>query len=621
MKVYSRNEAVPAVAVTLATRGDRVQPILFTSQLGGTDTYSGWVGRSLDLVITFAKVTILRDWSTSQAQLELVAPITRDGKIATLPDLSLVRGGNNPYLGEDDEIRIYMGYLPSRKTPITADLLDEHPIDLIYPDDPHVVTFTPGSKELFKSDCTRPLCPVFWGFIDTINFVGNSKSGCKYVILCRDRTRVLADTKLISIPSLLGSGKAGATGLRHRIAREVIKASTGRLFSTGNVAQDAKVDANTWKEVVDGETHSTWDLANGEIVNRSQQTAAADTQPEEDPALWVRYATHMTMDIKARPRSHVWVQRPPLNKSNGAQVFNVINVNPLEVLSYLAQTEERPTDFFASHVNGDYVLAPRVMDTSGFYDPQRMYRTYFFMQWPCGMAEPLDNQKIISLRVLSSSVATFNRFVVAATDTSGGNASFLQNIQVVLTHSPWELHGRKYTDIDSGEVIEINPPSRNQIISDSNLSTYDNKVGGALILALNAAAAFGRDAKGVEFSILGDPTFYPGEAVRLYNTVLHDEKVMVHLGNVDSVKEANDASKGISALGNIPDEKLKRDKYVYGKDDYDGILNHAGLGQTSKAPDSLVLPVYKVRNVQHIFTAKGDNLSYVTRIRAVSNYG
>lgn len=613
MKIYTREESVPAIAIVLATRDDSVQPILFTSQYGNTDSYTdgenNWNGRRLQWVVNYAKITILRDWSTSQAQITLTTPLPdRSDFIPQLPDISAMRGGDYPFLSEEDEIRVYMGYVQTRSTPITADMLDEYPCDYVTPEYAAALSLELDKLPVpaWTQDPCKPMCPVFWGFIDTVNLTGSSKGGVQITILCRDRTRVFSNTRLVSIQSLLGKTKKGALGLRDVIVKDIAKAATGQLFSTDDAARDSATQIKAWKDIdTDLLTNVTWKDQDGQsdtLTGGVKDTAAW----EEDPSLWTRMANLSVMSPTASPRFHIWLRRPPLNKSHGAQIFNSINVNPLEVLGFLARSEERVTDFYASHVNGDFIIGPRVLDTSGFYDPLRMYRTYFFKQWPCGYPPPPDNQKIISIRVLSSSVATFNRYVVSSSEPNGTSQSFINGIQVVLTTSPYKYRNRK-----------VSPPCRTQIIVDGNLTSYDNPTGGAIALALATAQGFGRDSQGVEFKVIGDPTLYPGEAVRVYNTILHDYKAQTHSGTKEGIAETKEQVDRLTGLGY--DKTIKQGRGVVlqeGKNDYADLLS---LGGTETDKDNFVLPVYMIRNIQHIFSAQNED-GFTTRIRAAANY-
>ena len=319
------------------------------------------------------------------------------------------------------------------------------------------------------------------------------------------------------------------------------------------------------------------------------------------------------MDYLSRPRFHIWVQRPPLVKSQGGgSVFQVINRSPIEIIQFLAATEERPIDFFASHINGDFVFGPRVLDSSGFSDRLRSYRTYFFRDWPRDKPKPNANQTIIAMKSTTSTLATYNRFVVVDSNTNGPTSATLgENVRVSMEVLPWIL---------SGDDRKVKPPCRTMIVFDGALSTYQNATGGALVVGLAASRIWARDITAVQMTVLGDPTFYPSEAVRVYNTILHDTNTLVDPGTKEtnlkrerSIEEFNATNAAgeptTTAAGAAPvqeqsnqvEQALRNSTVVTDKND-------------------LVLPVYKVRSVNHKIVTQGKNAGYTTEIGMISDY-
>jgi hypothetical protein len=623
MKTFSSQQPVPAAVVTAATMDTNIQPVLFSTQYGYRDKDTSvredvplkWVIRSL-------RVTLVRDWNICQAQITLTTSIpSRGDRLPPLPNLYKYRKGNYPYLSKDDEIRIYAGYIDSHTTPICVEMLDERSMDLC-----------PGGGGGWKHDPEKPLCPIFWGFVDTIHCVGSSEGGVQLILQCRDRMRVLADTKILSIPSLIGSKrdtrtKGGATGRRDEIIYDIYRATTSQLYVTGG--DDTAGEQKCWKKVYgaykdgrrnneeeeDGGLLYTAYIGAGDVTKRdptwknSNADDAPDISPEEDPALWLRKCTHSIMRPDASPRLSIWVQRPPLQKSHMAATFQVYKRSPLEVLMYLASQEERVTDFYASHINGDYVFGPRVLDTSGFDDPHRMHRTYFFRTVPDCIDRPLPNQMVLSLRSSSTSVASFNRLVIVNPEANGGNRSFLDSIQLTMEFSTFGAEGRAIT-----------PPCRTQIVEDAALSTYGNPLGGAVVTALSTARLWGRDIEGVELTVLGDPTLYPSEAIKLWGSVLHDEGTSVVTGTDESLKELEKEQLKAQLMTEDISLQKPKDKPV----DISTLVDiKAGRTLTTNKgndPSSWVLPVYKVRLVQHILSTQGADEGFITRIRAVADY-
>ena len=127
MKTFSTQQPVPAAMITAATMANNIQPVLFTTQYGYSDT-NKTVREDVPLkwVIRGLRVTTVRDWNISQAQITLTTSIpSRTDTLPPLPNLKKYRGGNYPYLSKDDEIRIYAGYIDSHNTPLCVEMLDE----------------------------------------------------------------------------------------------------------------------------------------------------------------------------------------------------------------------------------------------------------------------------------------------------------------------------------------------------------------------------------------------------------------------------------------------------------------------------------------------------------------
>lgn len=614
MRYFTHKESIPAAAVTYSGMG-AIQPILFTTQRGYTDSSdaAGLQGRELVWSIRSVKVTIVRDWNTSVAQIVLTTELPQaNQKVPSLPDISSYRGGNYPYLTYEDEIRIYAGWIDSPSTPICAEMLDQYPLDLCPKDLEEQGRCGPAGEYSFKADMSKPLVPIFWGFIDTINVVADK--GIQCVLQCRDRSRIFSDTKIISIPELQGSNALAsdegglATGDRSGMLLSIARSATGTFIEDVNQGSRTR-----WKQVLGSEEEGTKVFTGYE---GDPNIELNKLEPPEDPAGWIRAAVFKPMDIEGRPRFHRWVQRPPYKKGNGAAVFQILNRSPMEVVQFLANTEERPTDFYASHVNGDFVFAPHVLDTSGFYDENRMYRTYFFKSYPLCMADnpPPVNQMIISMRSASSSLGTYNRYIIVDSETSGGYGDFIENIQMAMEIDNWNVVGRK-----------VMPPSRNFIIYDGSLGSYDggNKAGAALLTGITAGRTTSREMAAMSMTVVGDPTLYPNEAVRVYNSVLHDFATSINPGTPESIQALEEQQvkwEQLSQLSfkeefmNHKDEFLSFENNTIAQEEISKIDNYrAYTGPT-------ILPVYKIRSVQHNITTGGNDIGFTTKVEMITDY-
>lgn len=680
-RIYTPEEPYPVACITLASGLNNYQNILFQTRFDAKGLYSysknpgittlteeqareltgefvdeegnptsepqddEGCSQKLRWAIKNISVSLFRDWSISEARVVLTAPLLDiNDTLPRLPNCYSTREGANPELTIEDEIRIYMGYVDSPTTLITRDMLDEVPIEMKQfekadsNNDNEVKSidiegFVQPNFELGK------LVPVFWGFIDKIDFDGSNKgSGNQIILSCRDRGRVLSDTTLINVPSLAGAFKGGQVntqpnGALWEVASDVARAVNGYQINVDGSANNENI---CWKRIItrkasertdglkpeelaelaivenDVEFYSAYTL-NNNVDERESSQAAAVTQ---DPSLFVRRASFKIMDYQTRPRFHMWLNRPPMTKKNGSSQWQILDKTPLSIIKWIAANEEKPLDFFTSHVNGDYCLVPRVLDVTGFYDENRMYRTYFYKDWPrvnpnngTTIEAPCENQLILNIRTFTTVIGTANRITVVDNSSMAGNGvAVLKGVKLTIDSIPFTLSDRL-----------IKPPCRLKLVYDGNLATYKSASGGALIVAMAYAAQFSRDVGGCEFSVLGDPTFYPGEAVRVYNTFLHDNYYKSQTGLFSDILQKQLTFDEFSQLYSETDapaaSKETTENIVAADEESSKEVKkqvEAGTRETSK--EKLLLPVYKIRSIEHKLSTSGSKAGFITTI-------
>ena len=673
-RIFSSEEPYPAAVVTLASSESHYQNILFQTRFDAKGLYyysknpeisdlteeeaqealneqpeetisSKDCNIKLQWAIKNISVSLFRDWSISEARIVLTAPLDNiNAPLPKLPNCSDARGGKNPYLTMEDEIRIYMGYVENPTMIITPDMLDEVPIDM----EKLSLVNEEGTDKVIKERIEEAgfkqpkhtvgkLVPVFWGFIDKIDFDGSNRgTGNQVILSCRDRGRVLSDTTLINVPSLAGTFQGGQintqpTGALWEVASDVAKAVNGYQINQSGSDNSKNI---CWKRII---THDMTNRPNAftekerlelEIAQQNVEFYSAYTNTNnpnsrkssnfadatKDPSLFVRRASFKIMDYKTRPRFHMWLNRPPIAKKNGTSQWQILDKTPLSIIKWIAANEEKPLDFFTSHVNGDFCLVPRVLDVSGLSDEKRMYRTYFYRSWPKvvkgqPMDPPCENQLILNIRTFSTVIATANRITIVDNSSMAGNGvAVLKGVKLTVDSIPFSLSERT-----------IKPPCRLKLVYDGNLATYQNASGGALIVAMAYAAQFSRDIGGCEFSVLGDPTFYPGEAVRIYNTFLHDDFYKTQTGLFqDVLKKQNNFDKFAQRYSEqgAPSEGKEETLAIVEVDEESSeeIRNQRESGTVDTSIDNLLLPVYKVRSVEHKMSTSGSKAGFITTL-------
>jgi hypothetical protein len=366
------------------------------------------------------------------------------------------------------------------------------------------------------------IAPIFWGFIDSVDFISNSNAGVQIIYNLRDRSRILADTKLVTLPFLSrdASNKNTFEGLKHKTVESVYRATNGGIYLDNNYESASSL---AWRSGFDkGEVISLYEDADKKIIDtksvlaneRLKYTAAIENQ-----ARWVIANAFLSSgDILNKtdynnfdPLFHIWTLQPPLISGSANNTMQIINKSPFEILSHLAMTEVMPIDIFTSHINGHFMFAPRILDTTGLYDEQRGNRLYYFFD--CFDKLPEQRSLIKDIRVQTSTVGVYNRFTVLTADFNNPTNASLSGLTSIV-------------DIASANTRNRKVPIKQHVIVDPKIKASEgNKEGAAQALALTTASTMARDHTMIIFKIIGDSSFYPGEAVRIFNTVLHSKGI------------------------------------------------------------------------------------------------
>lgn len=469
------------------------------------------------------------------------------------------------------------------------------------------------------------LAPIFWGFIDTVDFIGSSNS-IQIIYNLRDRSRILADTKLITIPYLNeNKGERGAfEGLRHKTLEGVYRAANGGIYLDNNYKSASGLK---WREGFDvGEVITLYDNkidSSGRRINDQTdkiteiyKDALAEQRIKfsaaiEDPARWVIANSFLqASDIKGNtsyknydPLFHIWTLQPPLVSGSGATTMQIINKSPFEILGYMQVTEVMPIDYYCSHVNGHFIFGPRILDTSGLDDLDRGNRTYFFFD--CFDKLPQSRSLIKNIRVQTSTIGVYNRFTIAAADFNNATNASLSDLLSIVDITPVNTRNRKI-------------PIKQHIITDPKIAKEANKEGAAQALALTAASNMARDNTTIIMKVLGDASFNPGEAIRVFNTVLHSKDTFTFNGQTaTSSSFLKTLYEQVEKIKAAPKAQVDKDKKIANLSQVlETIRNNSGI-----FTDDLnnVLPMYKVRAITHTLKATGADAGFITKIVAVAD--
>jgi hypothetical protein len=459
------------------------------------------------------------------------------------------------------------------------------------------------------------IAPIFWGFIDSVDFISNSNAGVQIIYNLRDRSRILADTKLVTLPFLGtdANNKNTFEGLKHKTVESVYRATNGGIYLDNNYVSATSL---AWRSGFDkGQTINLYEDKDKKITDTKSALAKERlkfTAAIEDPARWVIANAFLSSgDLLNKtdynnfdPLFHIWTLQPPLISGSGNNTMQIINKSPFEILSYLAMTEVMSIDIFTSHINGHFMFAPRILDTTGLYDEQRGNRLYYFFD--CFDKLPEQRSLIKDIRVQTSTVGVYNRFTVLTADFGSSTNASLSGLTSIV-------------DIASANTKNRKVPIKQHVIVDPKIKASEgNKEGAAQALALTTASTMARDHTMIIFKIIGDSSFYPGEAVRVFNTVLHSKDIFTF--NATSTSSAVFLKSLYDEVQKLLNSAVKQQGTNNKVVDLSAVID--SMRKVAGAPsDDLngALPMYKVRGITHSLKANGNDAGYTTKIVAVAD--
>lgn len=472
-----------------------------------------------------------------------------------------------------------------------------------------------GVKNKLYTTDPKKIAPIFWGFIDSVDFISNSNAGVQIIYNLRDRSRILADTKLVTLPFLGtdANNKNTFEGLKHKTVESVYRATNGGIYLDNSFVSASSL---AWRSGFNkGEVISLYEDADKKIIDTKSALANERlkyTAAIENPARWVianAFLSSSNILNKTNynnfdPLFHIWTLQPPLISGSSNNTMQIINKSPFEILNYLAMTEVMPIDIFTSHINGHFMFAPRILDTTGLYDEQRGNRLYYFFD--CFDKLPEQRSLIKDIRVQTSTVGVYNRFTVLTADFNNPTNASLSGLTSIV-------------DIASANTKNRKVPIKQHVIVDPKIKASEgNKEGAAQALALTTASTMARDHTMIIFKIIGDSSFYPGEAVRVFNTVLHSKDIFTF--NATSISSAVFLKSLYDEVQKLLNNAVKQQGTNNKVVDLSAVID--SMRKVAGAPsDDLndALPMYKVRAITHSLKANGSDAGYTTKIVAVAD--
>jgi hypothetical protein len=438
-----------------------------------------------------------------------------------------------------DEICIYMGYIDALR-PVTQE------------------DITAGR-----------LKRVFIGVIDTITASGTNREGTNILIQCRDRMRYLMDSlgtfntaDLIDLRAALTNqgepvdSNADPTQLRSDAILTIARRAIGDLRNSAAITSDADKRRCDFVGGVGIDVGIVVDFSGPQGTKASAGGVAFDLGADASPYfIYLPSSDNPERSIsgdktsyKEKPSSvlkfNIITGRPGYKTNDIKYNFQVTDRVPVEYIKYLSNQEPWPTELFAHHQTGEYWYAPRGTDVSGFDDPTRFYRTYFYRRYPGDLklkkdvGPPHICQMCLSFREERSAISWRSNIIV-----TGARAS----------ESPQ----------DAQAVHIVVKPSwlKDKPLPVSYYTATDPTAGsGATLgaLAFSLARTIGKEVKAATARFIGDPTFCPGEAVLIMGSPLNKDPI-TNKQLLDDVKLAKDIRDSYSTVVKNIAEQIRAD--------------------------------------------------------------
>jgi hypothetical protein len=463
-------------------------------------------------------IYLQRFWSTSTARITLIPKL--ESVYSPTPNLPEIQEGQS--LLPEDEICIYLGYLPVIREAELQDIID------------------------------GKLIRVYIGSIDLIASV-STPSGVRLTIECRDRMKYLMDTNVTLDPNFTEDNKnwfisAGA-GKNTAVSRSDLILAVSR-FGIGDVTLNSSSKANlNGKSIKEGYIYDLERITQG---NR-RATIKGQLPPPNIFYICPIKEAYGEIPLKAKVRNqplsveedmtfHIYTSRLGYKQDKIEREFTIQNQIPIELIKHLSMQEPYPTEVFCNHMDGHFYYAPRTNDYSGLNDPARFHRTYYcrtipeqvgtveglqptfrarsfvteqlFKNIDCEVTTNFDyqsifskvdkNQMCINFKDEFSSIALKTNYFVSSSSPGGP-----------VTGSSVALH------------FSIRPAFlRGKNIAGRNHFIYDETIQGiadASAVALQTARTQSKELKTASMSVIGDPTFTPGEVVQIVGSPLYPE--------------------------------------------------------------------------------------------------
>lgn len=473
-------------------------------------------------LVTKAKVTVNRFWSSSTALVQCTInaddlgkgfpgilgtggiagfanrTVSAGGKAVSSSEAAMMSTNYDIPLRPTVEVCVYLGYIDTLR-PVTQ-------------------------KDLQENRLLR----VFVGGVDTITTTGTNRNGTNLLIQIRDRMKYLMDSlgtynsddntrSLSSTSPLLAdftATKEGSLPEEKELTRaDVILAIARR--SVGDLRDSRAIVGDS-----DSPLQGPCSLVRGVGIDSNIQNTAAKTaanaEPDESLKAYAKYdpkskwAGLLGASTKNGPlpypglKFNILTGRKSYSTGAITSNFQVSERVPIEFIKYLSNQEPWPTEMFADHRSGEYWYVNRGTDVTGFSDPLRFNRVYYYRLYPNGVV-PDPRQMCLSFREERSAIGLRTNIIVTNQKGSESKGSILTTHLVSVppllqtpVGRPLPYPASYYTVVDPSAIDPVS-------------------VGA---LAIKYARQLSKDVKAATTRVIGDPSLCPGEALQVVGSPL-----------------------------------------------------------------------------------------------------
>lgn len=457
-------------------------------------------------VITGARTMVTRFWSSSTATVLLTADAPEKAEITT-------------YFNErqflENEFSIWMGYLG-----------DVRPIQ--------------------KKDLTDGrLLIVFTGVLENLKFTGSNMTGGTMELQFRDRMKWFMDSAVNFYQSEINSldidrvdepenwldnlnpfNKKNKDTTKGISRSDVIMALARRSIGLSAIegtnslgSYGAEVKKGIVYDLNDLEGNASFPSPAVFINNTQVSTYAGPTTQTLPPKLLPTYKNNRIVDTQNRsgypPISyfHIYTarrgvgaspttDRPSFAQASETTLFLVNNQITIEAIKTLAFQEVNPTELYQDHRTGDMFYSPRLLITNSYNEPTFNHRVYMYN--PPMFIQDLTkdtfniNNFLLGYREESSTIGVKTNFIVSnASINYDGDPFKAQTVNLHLKTAPPSM-----TDYFASKFMRIQDPTIQ--------GHYE-----AMAVAINMARIHARETNAGMAVMLGDPTFVPGELIKV----------------------------------------------------------------------------------------------------------